>query len=121
MEICNGISADCNGGGYLASREFGMRIAQLRRKLAVRRHEDVWPADVARHMKISRSAYHQWENGDTQPKDIGTYERLAAFLGVKLTDLGVNISEMKLGARAEPVAKGKRVTTTPEERKGGEG
>lgn len=98
-----------------------MRIAQLRRKLAVRRHEDVWPADVARHMKISRSAYHQWENGDTQPKDIGTYERLAAFLGVKLTDLGVNISEMKLGARAEPVAKGKRVTTTPEERKGGEG
>lgn len=100
--------------------DFGATIAQLRRELAVKRREDVWPADVARHMDISRSAYHQWENGATRPKDIGTYERLARFFGVKLADLGVDLSEMKLGTPAKPKAGYNRIVRKRgDEKKGG--
>lgn len=78
----------------MAGGEFGAVIAQLRREKAARERRDIWPADVARHMEVTRSAYSQWEHGRTQPKDVGVYRRLAAYLGVKLSELGVNIDDM---------------------------
>lgn len=76
------------------SREFKDRLKGFRLALAERRGKDVRPADVARHMGISRAAYLHWEKGIRQPKDIGTYMRLAAFFEVQLADLGVPVASM---------------------------
>lgn len=89
-EICNGFS----DGGVLAGGEFGAVIAQLRREKACRERKDIWPANIASHMGITRSAYSQWESGKTRPRDVGVYRKLAAYLNVKLSDLGVNVDEM---------------------------
>lgn len=67
---------------------------------------DIWPADIARHMDVSRSAYHQWEKGMTRPKDIDSYRRLALYLEVGLEDLGVDIGEMAPSRRTFPAEEG---------------
>lgn len=85
-EFCNGFLADCNGGG-LAGAGFGAWLKQARLDKAAAVGDDVRPADAARAMGVTRSAYLQWEAGLTRPKDLPTYVRLCAFLGVELTDI----------------------------------
>lgn len=99
--------------------DFGERLKRLRRARAARLNEETRPIDIANAIGVTRAAYTNWEMGIRKPKDIGTYERLAAYFGVKLPDLGVNISEMKLGARADSRAKGRRVTKKRPEAKEG--
>lgn len=81
-------------GARLAKQEFGALIAQLRRELAVRKGKDITQADVARHMGITRSAYKQWEKGQTKPKDIGAYRRLAEFLEVSVADFPIDVGSI---------------------------
>ena len=104
-------------------KDFKDRLRGFRLALAKRKGQDVRPADVARHMGVSRAAYNHWEQGKRKPKNIGVYRRLAQFFGVGLSDFGVDINDMApergTGAPPDRRAKGQRVTKpTPEEKKG---
>lgn len=98
---------------------FGERLKRLRRARAARLNEETRPTDVAKAVGVTRAAYTNWETGIRKPKDVATYRRLAAFLGVGLGDLGVDIGEMRVGTKPDTRAKGKRVTKEKPEAKEG--
>lgn len=69
-------------GLTLAQNEFKDRLKQARLDKAAREGREVRQVDAADEMDISRSAYNQWESGNTEPKARGVYEKLAKYLGV---------------------------------------
>lgn len=90
--------------------EFAELLRDARLAKANRDGKDVRPADVARVMGITRSAYGHWESGRSLPKDMETLERLTAYLGVRIDKMGIDLRALPL-TRTDPRAKGKRVST----------
>jgi len=92
---------------------FGDQLRRLRRKRAARLNEETRPVDVARALGVTPAAYTNWEMGIRKPKNIGVYNRLAAYFGVKLSDLGVDVAVMRPERDSPPDlrAKGERVTS----------
>lgn len=86
--------ADCNDGGGLAGQEFKDLLRDARLAKGTRERDDVRPADVARALGITRSAYGHWESGRSRPKDVATVEKLAAFLEVSVGDLGIDLRSL---------------------------
>lgn len=106
QENCNGIVTTGDG---LA--EFAELLRDARLAKAKRDGRDVRPADVARAMGITRSAYGHWESGRSLPKDMVTLERLAVYLGVRIDRLGVDLRALPLTRADTRARRGKRVTT----------
>ena len=65
----------------LTVKEFGRRLAQLRREKAVADHKDVDRRDVAKAVDASPSSVTRWENGEVFPGE-DTMQALAAYFGV---------------------------------------
>lgn len=78
--------------------EFKDLLRRARQAKGLRDGKDLRAADVARAMDITRSAYGHWEGGRSIPKDYATLERLAAFLGVPVNSLGIDVSKLPLTA-----------------------
>ena len=94
---------------------FGDLLRRLRRKRAARLNEETRPVDVARALDVTPAAYTNWEMGIRKPRNIGVYIRLAAYFGVKLSDLGVDVAEMRpeQDRQPDPRAKDQRRVVLP--------
>ena len=94
---------------------FGDLLRRLRRKRAARLNEETRPVDVARALGVTPAAYTNWEMGIRKPRNIGVYIRPAAYFGVKLSDLGVDVAEMRpeQDRQPDPRAKDQRRVVLP--------
>lgn len=101
-------------------KEFGLRLAQERRKKGLAEQRDLTRRDVARVIGVAESTFGRWEMGEAMPRE-REFAELAAYYGVTRAWLRYGVEPRE----AEPPKMRRAIVETPREtqvtRRGGNG